>query len=165
MAEHDAVLGHAWATHRGTHAHGTHVRDSWNRVFNHDKSMLLGHSDDNASQDVGHLRVTYHHNWFDGSGTRHPRVRFGNPVHVFNNFYTGNEYGVASTMNAGVLVEGNYFEDVEDPTLVGFADSGPGRWSSATTSSPARAPRRCRAAWRASPTATAWTRPARSKAS
>ncbi len=102
------------------------VTVSWNRVFNHDKSMLLGHSDDNASQDVGHLRVTYHHNWFDGSGTRHPRVRFGNPVHVFNNFYTGNEYGVASTMNAGVLVEGNYFENVEDPTLVGFADSGPG---------------------------------------
>jgi pectate lyase len=67
------------------------VTVSWNRVFDHDKSMLLGHSDDNASQDVGHLRVTYHHNWFDGSGTRHPRVRFGNPVHVYNNFYSGNE--------------------------------------------------------------------------
>ena len=62
-----------------------YVTVSWNRVFDHDKSMLLGHSDDNASQDVGHLRVTYHHNWFDGSGTRHPRVRFGNPVHVYNN--------------------------------------------------------------------------------
>ena len=103
-----------------------YVTVSWNRVFDHDKSMLLGHSDDNASQDVGHLRVTYHHNWFDGSGTRHPRVRFGNPVHVFNNFYSGNEYGVASTMNAGVLVEGNYFENVEEPTLVGYADSDPG---------------------------------------
>jgi pectate lyase len=99
---------------------------SWNRVFGHDKSMLLGHSDDNAGQDVGHLRVTYHHNWFDGSGTRHPRVRFGNPVHVYNNYYFDNEYGVASTMNAGVLVEGNYFESVDEPTLVGYADSNPG---------------------------------------
>jgi len=99
---------------------------SWNRIFGHDKSMLLGHSDDNASQDVGHLRVTYHHNWFDGSGTRHPRVRFGNPVHVYNNYYFNNEYGVASTMNAGVLVEGNYFENVDEPTLVGYADSDPG---------------------------------------
>jgi pectate lyase len=89
---------------------------SWNRVYGHDKSMLLGHSDDNASQDVGRLRVTYHHNWFDGSNQRHPRVRFGNPVHVFNNFYRGNGgYGVASTCNAGVLVEGNYFENVADP--------------------------------------------------
>jgi pectate lyase len=99
---------------------------SWNRTFGHDKTMLLGHSDDNASQDVGHLRVTYHHNWFDGSGTRHPRTRFGNPVHVYNNYYFNNEYGVASTMGGGVLVEGNYFENVDDPTLVGYADSDPG---------------------------------------
>ncbi|MEV4532527.1 right-handed parallel beta-helix repeat-containing protein [Asanoa sp. NPDC049518] len=102
------------------------VTVSWNRIYGHDKSMLLGHSDDNASQDVGHLRVTYHHNWFDGSGTRHPRVRFGNPVHVYNNYYYNNEYGVASTMDAGVLVEGNYFENVDEPTLVGYADSDPG---------------------------------------
>jgi pectate lyase len=96
---------------------------SWNRIFGHDKSMLLGHSDDNGSQDIGHLRVTYHHNWFDGSGTRHPRVRFGNPVHVFNNYYFNNEYGVASTCSAGVLVEGNYFENVDEPTAVGYASS------------------------------------------
>jgi pectate lyase len=100
---------------------------SWNRVFGHDKSMLLGHSDDNASQDVGHLRVTYHHNWFDGSNQRHPRVRFGNPVHVYNNYYNNvGGYGVASTMNAGVLVEGNYFENTDDPFHRGEGDSGPG---------------------------------------
>ncbi|MFV2016933.1 cellulose binding domain-containing protein [Micromonospora sp. LOL_023] len=99
---------------------------SWNRVFNHGKSMLLGHSDNNGSQDRGHLRVTYHHNWFDASGSRHPRVRFGNPVHVFNNYYYDNDYGVASTEGAGVLVEGNYFEKVDDPTHVGYAASGPG---------------------------------------
>jgi pectate lyase len=100
---------------------------SWNRVFNHDKSMLLGHSDDNGSQDIGHLRVTYHHNFFDGSTQRHPRVRFGNPVHVYNNFYRANSgYGVASTEGAGVLVEGNYFENVADPYHLGEGDSGPG---------------------------------------
>lgn len=99
---------------------------SWNRIHDHGKSMLLGHSDDNADQDVGHLRVTYHHNFFDGSDSRHPRVRFGNPVHVYNNYYRNNEYGVASTMDAGVLVEGNVFTNVEDPTLVGYADSDDG---------------------------------------
>lgn len=103
-----------------------YITVSWNRVFGHDKSMLLGHSDDNGAEDRGKLRVTYHHNWFDGSGTRHPRVRFANPVHVFNNYYYNNEYGVASTMGAGVLVEGNYFESVDDPTLVGYADSADG---------------------------------------
>jgi pectate lyase len=103
------------------------VTVSWNRVFNHDKSMLLGHSDDNASQDTGHLRVTYHHNWFDASTQRHPRVRFGNPVHVYNNYYYKNSgYGVASTEGAGVLVENNSFEGVADPYHLGEASSGPG---------------------------------------
>ncbi|GIE95119.1 pectate lyase family protein [Paractinoplanes rishiriensis] len=103
------------------------VTISWNRVFGHDKSMLLGHSDDNGSQDRGHLRVTYHHNWFDGSNQRHPRVRFGNPVHVYNNLYSNvGGYGVASTEGAGVLVEGNYFENTDDPFHLGEGDSGPG---------------------------------------
>ncbi|GID93036.1 polysaccharide lyase family 1 protein [Amorphoplanes digitatis] len=103
------------------------VTVSWNRVFSHDKSMLLGHSDDNASQDTGHLRVTYHHNWFDASTQRHPRVRFGNPVHVYNNYYNRNSgYGVASTEGAGVLVENNSFESVSDPFHLGEGDSGPG---------------------------------------
>jgi pectate lyase len=103
------------------------VTVSWNRFFNHDKTMLLGHSDDNASQDVGHLRVTYHHNWFDGTNQRHPRVRFGNPVHVYNNYYGAvGGYGVASTENAGVLVEGNYFENTDDPYHLGEGSSGPG---------------------------------------
>ncbi|WP_049577347.1 pectate lyase family protein [Streptomyces sp. SBT349] len=98
---------------------------SWNHLDGSGKSMLLGHSDSHTA-DRGHLRVSYHHNWFDGSETRHPRVRFGDPVHVFNNYYYDNEYGVASTEGAGVLVEGNYFENVEDPALVGYAGSDPG---------------------------------------
>ena len=54
-------------------------------------------------------------------------MRFGNPVHVYNNYYHGNEYGVASTEDAGVLVEGNYFENVDDPYHSSAdGDSGPG---------------------------------------
>lgn len=103
------------------------VTVSWNRFFDHDKSMLLGHSDGNGSQDRGHLRVSYHHNWFDGSNQRHPRVRFGNPVHVYNNYY-GNvgSYGVASTLEGGVLVEGNHFENTDDAFHCGEGSSPPG---------------------------------------
>jgi pectate lyase len=101
---------------------------SWNKFFSHDKTMLLGHSDDNGSQDRGHLRVSYHHNWFNGTGQRHPRVRFGNPVHVYNNYYSGvTSYGVASTMEAGVLVEGNYFENTNRACDLGQGDSPAGR--------------------------------------
>jgi pectate lyase len=106
------------------------VTVSWNRFFGHDKTMLLGHSDGNGSQDRGHLRVSYHHNWFDGTNQRHPRVRFGNPVHVYNNYYGGvGDYGVASTMEAGVLVENNSFENTESPCELGQGSSPAGALS------------------------------------
>lgn len=107
----------------------TAVTVSWNRFHATDKSMLVGHSD-SFPDDIGYLKVTYHHNYFDGSNQRHPRVRFGEPVHVYNNYYRGiGLYGVASTENAGVLVEANYFEDVAYPchSVSGYADSAPGR--------------------------------------
>lgn len=104
-----------------------YVTVSWNKFIDHDKTMLLGHSDDNGGEDRGKLRVTYHHNWFAGTNQRHPRVRFGNPVHVYNNYYAGvTSYGVASTMEAGVLVEGNYFENTEDPFHRGEGSSPAG---------------------------------------
>ncbi|ORT55506.1 right-handed parallel beta-helix repeat-containing protein [Streptomyces sp. CB03238] len=100
---------------------------SWNRTHDQNKNMLLGHSDSNGGQDTGKLRVTYVNNWFDGTTQRNPRVRFGNPVHVLNNYFSDiGDYGVASTENAGVLVEGNYFENTDDPFHVGEGDSDPG---------------------------------------
>lgn len=107
----------------------TYVTVSWNRFAGTDKSMLLGHSD-TFTADVGYLKVTYHHNLFDSSNQRHPRARFGDPVHVYNNYYRGvGLYGVASTENAGVLVEANYFEDTAFPcySAGGYAESAPGR--------------------------------------
>ncbi|GAB2764612.1 hypothetical protein GCM10027072_74130 [Streptomyces bullii] len=105
----------------------SYVTVSWNWFRGTDKTALVGHSD-NYAEDVGHLKVTYHHNFFDGTRQRHPRVRFGEPVHVYNNYFRNNElYGIASTQNAGVLVEGNYFENVAHPCHVGYAESDPGR--------------------------------------
>jgi pectate lyase len=104
------------------------VTVSWNRITGHNKTMLLGHADNNAGQDRGRLRVTYHHNWFEGTTQRHPRVRFGNPVHVFNNYYDGvTSYGVAATTEGCVIVEGNLFEDTKDPFRLGAAASPPGK--------------------------------------
>ena len=99
------------------------VTVSWNRFHDHDKTLLLGHDDDNGAQDAGRLRVTYHHNFFDGSDQRNPRVRFAPIVHVYNNYYLDNSYGIASTNNAGLFVEGNYFVSVNNPGRVDF--SGP----------------------------------------
>jgi pectate lyase len=116
-----------------THA-GDYVTVSWNIIRNHWKTSLVGHSDSNESEDSGHLRVTYHHNWFDRTFERSPRVRFGETVHVFNNYYTNvnnnsASYAIASVMDAGLLVEGNVFENVQQAcwSASGYADSDPGR--------------------------------------
>ncbi|MFG3338959.1 RICIN domain-containing protein [Glycomyces sp. NPDC048151] len=103
------------------------VTVSWNRFDNSDKNMLLGHSDDHTA-DIGNLRVTYHHNYFNSTQQRNPRVRFGEPVHIYNNYYYDiGDYGVATTMNAGVIFEGNYIENTESPTEIGQGDSAGGR--------------------------------------
>jgi len=116
-----------------THA-GDYVTVSWNHFANHFKNSLVGHSDGNSGEDTGHLRITYHHNWFDNTKQRSPRLRFGDPVHVYNNYYLNvngdpEHYAIASTMNAGVLVESNVFENVQQAcwSASGYADSDPGR--------------------------------------
>ena len=90
---------------------------AWNHFTDHEKTCLLS-SSDSDKDDKDHLRVTYHHNFFDGTSGRHPRVRFSKLTHVYNNYYLDNNYGIASTQGANVLVEGNYFENVTDPLRV-----------------------------------------------
>jgi pectate lyase len=116
-----------------THA-SDYITASWNHLATHIKGSLLGHDDDNAAEDTGHLRVTYHHNWFDRTMERNPRIRFGDPVHIYDNYYsniTGSDdyYGIASTQDGGALVEDNVFENVVQAcwSASGYADSGPGR--------------------------------------
>ncbi|MFI7542771.1 family 16 glycoside hydrolase [Actinoplanes sp. NPDC049599] len=100
----------------------SYVTVSWNHTHHHTKNMLLGHDDNNGAQDTGRLKVSYHHNWFDATPQRNPRVRFGEPVHVYNNYYFSNtDTGVACQNTAGCLVEGNYFEDVEEPVTNTYA--------------------------------------------
>lgn len=61
------------------------VTVSYNRLHDHDKTMLIG-SSDSRTTDRGALRVTVHHNEFRNLGQRVPRVRFGE-VDVYNNHY------------------------------------------------------------------------------
>ncbi|MEV0605236.1 pectate lyase [Polymorphospora rubra] len=98
-----------------------HVTVSWNHFFDHNKTLLLGHDEDAGAQDIGRLRVTYHHNFFDRSDQRNPRVRFSASAHVYNNYYFDNSYGVASTYDAAVLMENNYFYSVNNPGRVVFS--------------------------------------------
>lgn len=95
--------------------HGTNkVTISWNRFIKTQKTCLVGHSDSQTG-DVA-ITATFHHNFFDQSSSRHPRVRYGT-VHVYNNFFNQvSTYGVGSAYGAMVLVENNAFDGVHLPT-------------------------------------------------
>jgi len=68
--------------------------------------------------------VTYHHNWFDHSDSRHPRVRKSQHLHVFNNYYDGNsKYGVGATTGSCIFVEKNYFRNCKHPMLISMQGS------------------------------------------
>ncbi|MFI9601311.1 polysaccharide lyase family 1 protein [Streptomyces sp. NPDC052043] len=85
-----------------------YVTVSWNTFKDHYKGSLVGHSDSNASEDTGHLRVTYHHNWFNNVNSRIPSLRFGTG-HFYDNYVVGAETAVHSRMGAQMLVENNVF--------------------------------------------------------
>lgn len=99
------------------------VTISYNKFFNHDKNILIGHSDSESGDVI--MKVTLHHNWFNGTIQRNPRVRFAT-VHCYNNYYVGNTtYSVASAIDAKVLVENCYFKNCPVPLQVGVPGFSP----------------------------------------
>jgi pectate lyase len=137
QADDDVTLGnHIWIDHCSfTNAYDgaldvTHtpayVTLSWNHFYNHNKTSLMGHSDSQVSDTA--MKVTYHHNFFDGTIQRHPRIRFGK-AHVYNNYYISSPstiYGVSSNLGAQAMVEGNYFVNNPIPTEISRDGSPPG---------------------------------------
>ncbi|MEE2035842.1 right-handed parallel beta-helix repeat-containing protein [Nocardiopsis sp. CT-R113] len=98
-----------------------HVTLSWNHFRDAESAISIGGEDEEPDT----LRVTVHHNYFDGTSGRHPSARSAAHVHVFNNYYRSNpEYGVRSTHDANVLVEGNFFDGT--PVSVAPEDEEPG---------------------------------------
>ncbi|RKS07417.1 pectate lyase [Nocardiopsis sp. Huas11] len=88
------------------------VTVSYNHFVERDKAMIVGNSDGRVT-DRGHLRITYHHNHFDGLGQRAPRVRYGQ-VHVYNNHYTiaGDlyQYALGAGRESHLYAENNVFD-------------------------------------------------------
>jgi pectate lyase len=97
----------------------TYVTFSYNHFWDCGKCNLLGLSEGTTSG----LFITYHHNWYDHSDSRHPRVRYYS-AHVYNNYYDGNaKYGVGVTTASSVFVEGNYFRNCKYPMLISMQGS------------------------------------------
>jgi pectate lyase len=97
---------------------------SGQRAGGHQFSNLLG-ADDGDTSDAGHLRTTFHHNWWGANvGERMPRVRFGQ-VHIFNNLWTatGDNNCIGVGVSANILAENNVFVGVSDPIETQFSNA------------------------------------------
>lgn len=90
-----------------------HVTISYNHFWDSGKMSLCG-----MKSESGPNYITYHHNWFDHSDSRHPRIRTMS-VHVYNNYFDGNsKYGVGVTSGGNAFVEGNFFRNAHDPMMI-----------------------------------------------
>ncbi|KAF9889725.1 hypothetical protein FE257_007031 [Aspergillus nanangensis] len=106
----DITHGAEWITVSNTYFH-----DHW-------KGSLIGHSDSNEDEDLGHLHITYANNYWYKVNSRVPSVRFGT-VHIINNYWDSlGLTGVNCRMDAQVLIESSAFANCPDEAIF-FADS------------------------------------------
>ena len=89
-----------------------YITVSYVHFYDSGKCSLCG-----MKSESGPNYITYHHNWFDHSDSRHARVRTMS-VHMYNNYYDGNaKYGAGSTMGSSLFVQNNYFRNCKNPML------------------------------------------------
>ncbi|MDP9955258.1 pectate lyase [Epilithonimonas hungarica] len=115
----DQIKGDGALDNKGT----TYATYSYNHFWDSGKASLLGLSENTTSG----LYVTYHHNWFDHSDSRHPRVRYYS-AHIYNNYFDGiAKYGSGSTEGSSLFLEGNYFRNSKNPMMISL--QGTDVWS------------------------------------
>lgn len=105
----------------------SYITHSYNHFWDNGKCNLQGMKSESTEN-----YITYHHNWYDHSDSRHPRIRTCS-VHIYNNYFDGNaKYGVGVTMGASAFVESNYFRNCPKPmmsSMQGSDASGAGTFS------------------------------------
>ncbi len=106
------------------------VTVSYCRYWDTGKTNMCG-----MKSEGGPNYISYHHNWYDHSDSRNPRIRTMS-VHVWNNYFDHvAKYGVGVTMGASVFVENNYFLNTKKPMLTslqGTDAEGKGTFSGET---------------------------------
>jgi pectate lyase len=106
----DQIKGDGAMDNKGS----TYVTFSYNHFWDSGKSSLLGLSEGTTTG----LYLTYHHNWFDHSDSRHPRVRYYS-AHIYNNYFDGNsKYGSGATLGSSLFVESNYYRNSKHPMMI-----------------------------------------------
>lgn len=92
-----------------------YVTVSYNHFKDHDKTNLVG-SSDSQKLDEGKLKISFHHNLWENTKERSPRVRYGQ-VHLYNNLYVADKaavyphgYSIGVGLNSRIYAQNNVWE-------------------------------------------------------
>jgi pectate lyase len=105
----------------------TNITISFNHFWDSGKTTFAG-----GETEVNPIYFTYHHNWFDHSDSRHPRLCHAT-VHVYNNYYDANaSMGLLNTENTSAFVEANYYRNTPYPMMINMQGSNYDIWPDGT---------------------------------
>ena len=91
----------------------TMVTLSWNYFHDQDKVILI-----DPFEREGSVRVTLHHNFFEGTRERNPKGR-SSEVHAYNNYLLGwTAYGMEAGRDGEIFSQANVFETITDKEAV-----------------------------------------------
>lgn len=104
----------------------TKITISYNHFFDSGKVMGCG----GATGEDASLLMTFHHNWFDHTDSRCPRLHY-TTAHIYNNYYDGvATYGIGNTTESNAFVEQNVFRNVNRPMMI--SGQGTDKYNSTT---------------------------------
>lgn len=105
----------------------TLVTISYNHFWDSGKTTFAG-----GATEEKPIYFTYHHNWFDHSDSRHPRLCHAD-AHVYNNYFDGNRtMCLLATENSSAFVENNYYRNCPYPIMINMQGSNYERWPDGT---------------------------------
>ena len=92
----------------------SNITISFNHFWESGKVMGCGGS----KEKVPTLYMTFHHNWFDHTDSRTPRLHY-TTAHIYNNYFDGvSKYCIGNTTESSAFVEANYFRHCDRPMMI-----------------------------------------------
>lgn len=110
-----------------------YITVSWSRFHDNNLSVLISGGIAGNTEDIGHLHVTLHHNFWYNISEREPDMNYGS-VHVFNNYHLNNSgYSIGTRAAGNVRTDNEYFQGCAKPLSTNLAGDPPGYFSGVST--------------------------------
>lgn len=105
----------------------TLITISYNHFWDTGKTTFAG-----GATESNPIYFTYHHNWFDHSDTRCPRLCHAT-THIYNNYFDANPtMCLLSTENTSAFIENNYYRNCPSPMEINMQGLNRQRWPDGT---------------------------------